>query len=289
MFKKYGLIVLLWLIVMGCTPLTPEERARLHKIMERYDAEDRAKEHQAKRARVSTKETQQSLSLQKKAKAYKDKNEYKLALDYLKRALRLEENIYWEDRDLETFGKELLADKTFKDGLKKSHKRSKITGSYVLADLYRDMGSVYSKLHQNKKALYFYEKALKNNMDLLVDKNQESADLYYDMSLLYYDNKQYAKAYKFQKQALDTFIGIREKALSHLSYSEKKSYIHNKKYKIDTLLEMASAYQKKNPSNRKIAKEVFKLWLLIKGEISDTENDLITLKSQSEYTQDKAF
>ena len=289
MVKKYGLIVLLLLMVMGCTPLTPEERTSLHKIMERYDAEDRAKEHQVKRARVTTKETGLSLSLQQKAKTYRDKEEYQVALEYLKKALTIEENIYWKKRDLDTFGKELLRDKSFKDGLKKNHKSSKIRDSYVLADLYRDMGSLYSKLHQNRKALYFYEKALKNNIDLLVNKNQKSADLYNDMSLLYYANKNYAKAYNFQKQALDTFIRVRGEALSHLSYSEKKSYIDNKKYKIDTLLEIASAYQKKNPNNQKIAKEVFKFWLLIKGEVSDAENDLVTLKSQSEYTQDKAL
>jgi CHAT domain-containing protein len=289
MFKKYGLIVLLLLLVMGCTPLTPEERDRLHKIMERYDAEDRAKEHKAKRARVTSIEAQLSLSLQKKAQTHKNNKDYRESLSYLKKALSIEEELYWEKRDLETFGKELLADKVFKDGLKKNHKSSKIRDSYILADLYRDMGSVYGKLKENKKALYFYEKVLKNNIDLLVDKNQKSADLYYDMSLIYYANKRYAKAYEFQKKALDIFVGIRGEALSHLSYSEKKSYIENRKYKIDTLLEIASAYQKKNPNNRKIAKEAFKLWLLIKGEVSDIENDLVTLKSQSEFTQDKAL
>ena len=66
MIKKYSLIILLLLVMLGCTPITPEEMAEFNKIMERQEAEEKAKEYQAKRARVSTKDTRLSMALQKK-------------------------------------------------------------------------------------------------------------------------------------------------------------------------------------------------------------------------------
>ena len=198
----------------------------------------------------------------------------------MKKALILEEQIYWDKFILDDYGKERLKDKKFKERVSKRDGTEEFLHSYILADLYRDIGSIYIKLHDDKKALEFYEKASNSNYELHYANSESTAKFCNEMSLLYFRLKEYDDAYSLQKEASRFFTKIKLESFKHMSYEEKKSFLNKNNYNMHNLLMMAFRYQKTlNPRERQqVIKEAFTSWLVAKGEISNTETYLMELK-----------
>ena len=236
-----------------------------------------------------------AISYQKKAKSYKNQKEYIAALDYLQKAMSIEEKIYREIYPYE-------AKKS------KGYLPYKIDNSPILGDIYHEIGFIYNVLNKYTEALEYYNRALdiKNLLSYygnFLVKNESGADLYNELSLIYYKTKDYRRAYYTQKKASKLYLKLRHKIFKNLTYNEKIHFLYKNNYNMHNLLNISFAYQLNYHSykplsqlhrdakvlpkykdeeilreRKEIVDETCKFWLISKGEIGNIEIYLMNLR-----------
>ncbi len=244
--------------------------------------------------------------MQKEAKRYTAQNFYTEALKSLKKALKIEEDIYWskkENINHKKFATNCSEIKTGKEKftkyLQKECRHHMIQDAPNLGEVYYKLAFVYNKLNKDKIALDYYEKAFRA-IDIIGKDTQDTANFYNNFSLFLNKIKAYERAFYYQKRASKLYSKLRLNASKQLINEKKKRFLDTETYSMHNIVSIAFDYRKfldsylkgKNvPHNkdadfsiekREIPKEkidvlktAFKFWLTSKGEISNKESYLM--------------
>ena len=282
MIKKYLLYTMVVLLIGGCLR-TPKKEQKFKEVVQKHETKKKVEVKSHKILKLSSAQ-KQSLSYQKIAKSHRDKKEYLTALDYFKKALAIEEKLYWDKHPTKA---SLYKRCSLKINKKEITKKCSYLVREVptLGRIYHALGYIYNKLEKDKEALAFYEKALSpKSKELIWMRNKSTANFCNEISLLYYKAKDYNKAYYFQEKAS---LYFQRKAspffakIHNITYNKKKSFLTKSAYNMHNLIMMAFAYQsnlKVYSEKKKIIDEAFKFWLISKGKISNVESYLMEFK-----------
>jgi len=267
-----------------------------------------------------SKKRKESLFYQKEATQYIEKRLYQEALNSLKGALTVEEDIYWskkENINRKKFATNCSAIKArqekFTKYLQKECRNHTILNAPQLGDVYYKLAFVYSMLNKDMIALAFYEKSLEaKRIDIIGKDTQDTADFYNNFSLFLNKIKAYKRAFYYQKQASEIYLKLKQNKFKVLTNDKKKSFLDKETYGMYNIVSLAFDYKnfldayltnKPYPHNkdadfsiekREIPKEkievletAFKFWLSTKGEISNKESYLLDFKKWGASSEGK--
>ena len=145
-----------------------------------------------------------------------------------------------------------------------------------LATTYANVSLLYVALEDIKQAKIYAEKALR-----IRERNHNKIALsisYRDLSFIYIRLQNYPKAFSYYEKFFELFLESR-KFLSQIDNRAKKSSLNRDSSNIYNFLDMSLLVKDENLSQR-----VINLWLRYKGEIGNSQNYLMAIKSR---TQDK--
>ena len=238
-----------------------------------------------------------SLFHQEEAERYIKEKNYNKALSALKRALKIEEDIYWnkkENIDGKKFATNCSKIKTGKETLtkylQKECRNHTIWDAKNLGEVYYRLAFVYSKLDKDKKALEYYEKALDARDSDFDDKHPENtADFYNNFSLFLNKEKVYKRAFYYQKQASEIYLKLKLNAYKNLTNDKKKQFLAKDTYTMHNIVSLAfDVERKKSPKEkREILRTAFKFWLIAKGDISNRESYFLEFKRWGASAEEK--
>jgi CHAT domain-containing protein len=312
--KKIGLIAGV-LLIIGCS-YTPEKvltmvdyNSGIKQKVEREVALKRLEKPKIKKdTKTVSKERESSILYQKEASQYVEQNFYTEALSSLKKALKVEEDIYWskeENIGRKKFATNCSAIKARQEKitryLQKECRNHTIWDAPNLGEVYYRLAFVYSKLDKDKIALDYYERALEaKKIDIIGKDAQDTANFYNNLSLFFNKIKAYKIAFYYQKQASKIYSKLRLKASKRLTNEKKKKFLDRETYSMYNMVSLAFDYKefldsylmsKPFPHNkdadfpikkgevpkerREVLRTAFKFWLTSKGEISNQENYLM--------------
>jgi len=237
------------------------------------------------------------------AKKLMNANLYNQALELLKKSEFFYKKVYFKINENEAYFARLCSEKKKKKYDEECYELDSIsTADPNLSSVYHDIGFSYNKLYQYKKAYAYYKKSfIANYFHLTTPFYYGYAEgVFFDeMSFIAYKLKDYTNAYSKQHLASEAFLRFKNKSFSHMNYNEQRAFFNDSRYNLHNLLTMAYTYHslpKKFKNNSKgynnlqnVPFKVFELWLNVKGEVSQSESDLMLLRKRSNKQSQTKF
>ena len=135
------------------------------------------------------------------------------------------------------------------------------------------MAVLYQEQKENKKAIFFYKKALGLAKDNWGKTHQDIATIYNSLAILYHSEQKHKIAYQYIQKAFNIFSKYKQKNFTVLDRKERKVYSSKYHYKLDNLLYLTHL----NQDNKSINFSNHH-WLNYKGTLFEYQNILSMLK-----------